>query len=150
MTATQRVFGAAEEARKLFGAEDKDEIVFGPSSTANVENLARGLEGDIKEGDEFIITGEHEGLLHPVLLNLRSHYPSELWAMEKARGAARGCDQVLAFHADEPKQPVLAQSQGGGAAASDLSQDPHRGVHRDLQSPRIGCSSPGDHQGRTG
>ncbi|KAF7343885.1 Aminotran-5 domain-containing protein [Mycena venus] len=60
VSSTQRVMGAAEEARKLFGAEDKDEIVFGPSSTANLENLARGLEGDIKEGDEFIITGEHE------------------------------------------------------------------------------------------
>ncbi|KAJ7865551.1 pyridoxal phosphate-dependent transferase [Mycena leptocephala] len=48
VAATQRVFGAAEEARKLFGAEDKDEIVFGPSSTANVENLARGLEGTSK------------------------------------------------------------------------------------------------------
>jgi len=60
VSSTQRVFGAAEEARKLFGAEDKDEIVFGSSSTANLENLARGLEEDIKEGDEFIITGEHE------------------------------------------------------------------------------------------
>ncbi|KAJ7447310.1 pyridoxal phosphate-dependent transferase, partial [Mycena galericulata] len=57
---TQRVYGAAEDARKLFGAEDKDEIIFGPSSTANLENLARGLEGSIEEGDEFIITGEHE------------------------------------------------------------------------------------------
>lgn len=27
----------------------------------NMENLARGLEKDIKPGDEFIITGEHEG-----------------------------------------------------------------------------------------
>ncbi|KAJ6483079.1 pyridoxal phosphate-dependent transferase, partial [Mycena sanguinolenta] len=65
VSSTQRVFGAAEEARKLFGAEDKNEIVFGPSSTANLENLARGLEKDIQEGDEFIITGEHEANCGP-------------------------------------------------------------------------------------
>ncbi|KAJ6554332.1 PLP-dependent transferase [Mycena capillaripes] len=65
VTSTQRVMSAAEEARKLFGAADKDEIVFGPSSTANLENLARGLEKDIKEGDEFIITGEHEANCGP-------------------------------------------------------------------------------------
>ncbi|KAJ6492773.1 pyridoxal phosphate-dependent transferase [Mycena vitilis] len=62
---TQRVMGAAEEARKLFNAMDKDEIIFGPSSTANLENLARGLEPGIKEGDEFIITGEHEANCGP-------------------------------------------------------------------------------------
>ncbi|KAJ7108059.1 pyridoxal phosphate-dependent transferase [Mycena crocata] len=65
VASTERVASAAEEARKLFGAEDKNEIVFGPSSTANLENLARGLEGDIKEGDEFIITGEHEANCGP-------------------------------------------------------------------------------------
>jgi selenocysteine lyase/cysteine desulfurase len=62
-TATQRVYGAAEDARVLFGAASKDEVVFGPSSTANLENLARGLEGSIEKGDEFVITGEHEGAL---------------------------------------------------------------------------------------
>ncbi|KAF7297420.1 Aminotran-5 domain-containing protein [Mycena indigotica] len=36
------------------------EIAFGPSSTSNLENLARGLEPDIQPGDEFIVTGEHE------------------------------------------------------------------------------------------
>ncbi|KAJ6578653.1 pyridoxal phosphate-dependent transferase [Mycena vulgaris] len=65
VTSTQRVYSAAEEARKLFGAADKSEIVFGSSSTANMENLARGLEGSIKEGDEFIITGEHEANCGP-------------------------------------------------------------------------------------
>ncbi|KAJ7734034.1 pyridoxal phosphate-dependent transferase [Mycena maculata] len=60
ISSTQRVFSAAEHARELFGAEDKDEIIFGPSSTANLENLARGMEGSIEAGDEFIITGEHE------------------------------------------------------------------------------------------
>ncbi|KAK7055574.1 Aminotran-5 domain-containing protein [Favolaschia claudopus] len=60
VASTQRVLSAAEETRKLFGAASTDEIIFGPSSTANMENLARGLEPDIKEGDEFIVTGEHE------------------------------------------------------------------------------------------
>jgi selenocysteine lyase/cysteine desulfurase len=51
------------EAAKLFNAASPDEIVFGGSTTANMENLTRGLENDIQPGDEFIITGEHEGQL---------------------------------------------------------------------------------------
>ncbi|KAJ7810285.1 pyridoxal phosphate-dependent transferase [Mycena olivaceomarginata] len=68
-TATQRVYGAAEDARVLFGAASKDEVVFGPSSTANLDNLARGLEGSIEKGDEFVITGEHEGALFLLFRN---------------------------------------------------------------------------------
>lgn len=49
------------EVAKLFNARSPDEIVFGSSSTLNLENLARGLEQDIQSGDEFIVTGEHEG-----------------------------------------------------------------------------------------
>ncbi|KAF9485510.1 selenocysteine lyase [Pholiota conissans] len=48
------------EAMKLFNARSPDEIVFGASSTLNLDNLSRGLENDIQPGDEFIITGEHE------------------------------------------------------------------------------------------
>ncbi len=48
-------------AAALFNARSPDEIVFGSSSTLNLENLARGLEPGIQAGDEFIITGEHEG-----------------------------------------------------------------------------------------
>ncbi|KAJ7161164.1 pyridoxal phosphate-dependent transferase [Mycena filopes] len=65
VASTTRVFGAAEEARQLFNADTTDEIVFGPSSTANFDNLARGLENGINEGDEFIITGEHEANCGP-------------------------------------------------------------------------------------
>ncbi|KAJ7703924.1 PLP-dependent transferase [Mycena rosella] len=65
VTATERVYSAAEDARKLLGAADKGEIVFGPSSTANLENLARGMEESIQAGDEFIITGEHEANCGP-------------------------------------------------------------------------------------
>ena len=51
------------EAAKLFNAASPDEIVFGSSSTLNLENLSRGLENDIQPGDEFIVTPEHEGVL---------------------------------------------------------------------------------------
>lgn len=56
------------EAAKLFGAGNLngdvsfDEVVFGSSTTMNLANLARGLEDDLRQGDEFIVTGEHEGL----------------------------------------------------------------------------------------
>ncbi|KAJ2912073.1 hypothetical protein MD484_g8343, partial [Candolleomyces efflorescens] len=58
---TRRVLvEAPTEAAKIFNAQTADEIVFGSSSTLNLENLARGLESGIKVGDEFIVTGEHE------------------------------------------------------------------------------------------
>lgn len=49
-------------AVKLLNANSPDEIVFGASSTLNLENLARGLESGVRPGDEFIVTGEHEGV----------------------------------------------------------------------------------------
>ena len=63
VTSTQRVLseGPAAAAR-LVNAKHPDEIVFSASSTMNMENLARGLENDIQPEDEFILTGEHEGL----------------------------------------------------------------------------------------
>jgi selenocysteine lyase/cysteine desulfurase len=53
---------AQRHAAEMFGPEvTPAEVVFGASSTQNLENLARGLEGDVGEGDEFIVTEEHEG-----------------------------------------------------------------------------------------
>lgn len=58
---TRRVMKEAPEATmKLFNASSPDEIVFGASTTMNLENLARGMENDIQTGDEFIVTLEHE------------------------------------------------------------------------------------------
>ncbi|KAG7093214.1 hypothetical protein E1B28_006900 [Marasmius oreades] len=58
---TKRVMvDGPEHAKILFNADSSDEIVFGSSSTLNIENLARGLEGGIRGGDEFVLTGEHE------------------------------------------------------------------------------------------
>ncbi|KAF5379396.1 hypothetical protein D9615_006656 [Tricholomella constricta] len=56
---------APTEAAKLFNAASPDEIVFSHSSTMNLENVARALEGDIKAGDEFIVTSEHEANVGP-------------------------------------------------------------------------------------
>lgn len=52
---------APEAVMKLFNAHSPEEIVFGASSSINLENLARGLENNIHAGDEFIVTLEHEG-----------------------------------------------------------------------------------------
>jgi selenocysteine lyase/cysteine desulfurase len=67
---TKRVAEGSVEAAKLFNAASPDEIAFGSSTTMLLENLARGLEPDIKEGDEFIVTGEHEGTFMVVSLGL--------------------------------------------------------------------------------
>lgn len=60
---TQRVVEGSTEAAKIFNASSPDEIVFGPSSTVLMGNLTLAMEADIKPGDEFIITEEHESVL---------------------------------------------------------------------------------------
>ena len=63
IVSTNRVLSEGpNEAAKLLQAQFPDEVVFGSSSTLNLENLSRGLDNDIQPGDEFIITGEHEGM----------------------------------------------------------------------------------------
>ena len=62
-TSTRRALSEGPEAAaRLINAKSADEIVFSASSTMNLENLGRGLENDIQPEDEFILTGEHEGL----------------------------------------------------------------------------------------
>jgi selenocysteine lyase/cysteine desulfurase len=64
---TQRCMTEAQQsAADLFNAESPDEIVFGASSTQNLDNLAVAIEGGFQKGDELIVTGEHEGDLHHV------------------------------------------------------------------------------------
>lgn len=55
-----RVDEGKEAAKVLFDAESSDEIVLGSSSTMSLENLARAIEGDVRDDEEIIITGEHE------------------------------------------------------------------------------------------
>jgi selenocysteine lyase/cysteine desulfurase len=61
ITSTHRCTTESQEAAaEMFNAASPDEIVFGGSSTQNLENLARGLEEDVQSGDEIIVTQEHE------------------------------------------------------------------------------------------
>ncbi|KAA1476925.1 PLP-dependent transferase [Dentipellis sp. KUC8613] len=57
---TGRVAQGSVAAAKLFNAASPDEVALASSSTQSGENLTRALEKDILEGEEFIITGEHE------------------------------------------------------------------------------------------
>ncbi|KAI0302464.1 PLP-dependent transferase [Multifurca ochricompacta] len=52
-------------AAELFNAASPDEIVFGATSTMNLENLARSLEKDILDDEEIVVTGEHEANVGP-------------------------------------------------------------------------------------
>jgi selenocysteine lyase/cysteine desulfurase len=60
---TQRVADGLVAAKEMFNASSVDEVVFGSSSTQLMANLTQAIESDIQVGDEFIITGEHEGTL---------------------------------------------------------------------------------------
>ncbi|KAI0827534.1 PLP-dependent transferase [Trametes gibbosa] len=65
VSSTNRVSSGAEAARELFNADSVDEIAYGSSSTMLVENLARAIEADVQEGEEIIVTGEHESNAGP-------------------------------------------------------------------------------------
>lgn len=58
----RRVTAGPVAAAELFNAASPNEIVFGPTTTMNLENLARSLEGDILDEEDIIVTGEHEGV----------------------------------------------------------------------------------------
>jgi selenocysteine lyase/cysteine desulfurase len=88
---TQRVADGAIAAKELFNAVSENEIAFSSSSTLSIENLARAMESDIKEGDEFIITGEHEGasLFYYITERLLITDASECRAMEEISSSQR-------------------------------------------------------------
>ncbi|TCD66001.1 hypothetical protein EIP91_001948 [Steccherinum ochraceum] len=60
VASTKRVAEGVEAARKLLNAASVEEVAFGGSSSLVAENIARALEGDVLEGEEIIVTGEHE------------------------------------------------------------------------------------------
>jgi selenocysteine lyase/cysteine desulfurase len=67
VASTKRVAEGVEAARELFNAEHSDEIALGSSSTMLAENLGRAIEGDFEDGEEIIVTGEHEGKHIPLI-----------------------------------------------------------------------------------
>ncbi|KAH8088987.1 PLP-dependent transferase [Cristinia sonorae] len=62
---TNRVAEGVEAARQLLNAASVDEVAFGGSSSMLAENLSRALEADVVEGEEIIVTGEHEANAGP-------------------------------------------------------------------------------------
>ena len=69
-THSQRASRRLAEARARFallvGASRPEEIVIGPSTTVLCQNLARGLRGRLKPGDEIVVTAfDHESNIGP-------------------------------------------------------------------------------------
>nr|WP_272213626.1 cysteine desulfurase-like protein [Marinicella sp. W31]MDC2879587.1 cysteine desulfurase-like protein [Marinicella sp. W31] len=67
---SQSAAAALHEARTaamhLVNAARPEEIVFGPSSTVLLQNLARAMQGQLSEGDEIIVTvSDHESNIGP-------------------------------------------------------------------------------------
>jgi selenocysteine lyase/cysteine desulfurase len=60
-SATARVDEGQEAVREMFNAARREEVLLGSSSTQCAENLARGIEGDVREDEEIVVTPEHEG-----------------------------------------------------------------------------------------
>ena len=66
---TDRVQQGREAAKELFNAASKEEVSFGYSSSLLAENLSRAIENDVLDGEEIIVTGEHEGMQLYVFLH---------------------------------------------------------------------------------
>ncbi|KAH9044128.1 PLP-dependent transferase [Lactarius hengduanensis] len=62
---TRRVSAGIVAAAELLNAASSDEIVLGSSSTMNLENLARSIEGDVLNDEEIVVTVEHEANVGP-------------------------------------------------------------------------------------
>lgn len=62
---TERTAEGPKATAELINASSSDEIAFASSSTQASENLARAIEIDILDGEEIIITGEHEANASP-------------------------------------------------------------------------------------
>jgi selenocysteine lyase/cysteine desulfurase len=98
---SQRVESGSVDMATLFNAESADEIVFGASSTTIMGNLTRAMESDIRPGDEFVITGEHEGKYERVCeasvsdFDLTDGFASEQWSMEGCGQPSRCSHQIL-------------------------------------------------------
>ncbi|KAI5118406.1 hypothetical protein M0805_002858 [Coniferiporia weirii] len=65
IASTTRAAEGAKATAELVNAVSPDEIAFASSSTMAAENLARALDADILDGEEIIITGEHEANASP-------------------------------------------------------------------------------------
>ncbi|KAF8961498.1 pyridoxal phosphate-dependent transferase [Flammula alnicola] len=143
---TQRVLvDGPREAAKLFNAQSPDEIVFGSSSTLNLENLARALESGIQSGDEFIVTGEHEANAGPwKKLAARKGAIVKLWKPSPTVPENPYSTRIVAFTAcsnilgsivpvKEVVKAVRAEAKAKGAKKVEISVDcvayaPHRFV----------------------
>jgi len=108
LSTTRTSVDGPEAAKQLFNADSADEIVFGMSSTLNLENLARSLDEDVHSGEEIIITQEHEGLLW-YNWSITSHaerHTSKLWTMEASSCASKLHPQILEIHCHQSCQPI--------------------------------------------
>ena len=142
VTSTQRAtVDGPEAARELFGAASAEEIVYGSSSTMLVENLARALEADVQEGEEVIVTGEHECEYSAPVFYAISRLPrsSERGPVEAPLRAARRRPQDLGPHAALriPHEPIRRRAAAGRAPPPHHRAHAARRVHRVLEHPRL-------------
>ena len=67
---SRRALGSLEEGREamrcLINARRAEEVVFAPSTTVALQNLARSIESQLRPGDEIIVTvSDHESNIGP-------------------------------------------------------------------------------------
>ncbi|THG99721.1 hypothetical protein EW145_g7214 [Phellinidium pouzarii] len=80
VSSTARVNEGATATAELLNALSPDEIVFASSSTAAVNNLAAAVAADILDGEEIIVTGEHEANAGPwKRLAAQRRLPLKVW-----------------------------------------------------------------------
>lgn len=142
VASTKRVAEGVEAARELLNARTTDEVAFASSSSQAADNLARALEGDVLDGEEIIVTGEHEGKHHVLILTCRltasalttSVFPfvySQRRAVEEAGCASWIDHQDLARYSltGHAKQSVFSRIAARRVTSLDYCEDPPRCIH---------------------
>lgn len=84
LKAAEALYEARTAAMHLVNATRPEEIVFGPSTTALLQNLARAMQSQLSPGDEIIVTvSDHESNIGP-WDRLRDHgVVLKVWPLDK-------------------------------------------------------------------
>jgi selenocysteine lyase/cysteine desulfurase len=105
--AAQEALAAARLAgQTMVNAARPEEIVFGASTTALIQNLARAMRSQLKPGDEIIVTSfDHESNIGPWCLLSEFGIRIKVWGV-------RPCDA--------PARPIGSRATAVGAHPSRL------------------------------
>jgi cysteine desulfurase family protein (TIGR01976 family) len=84
LKAAESLYEGRKAVMDLVNAERPEEIVFAPTSTVALQNLARAMSGSFSEGDEIVVTNfDHESNIGPWVGLERFGARLKWWSLDK-------------------------------------------------------------------